>query len=90
MQFDKPETAIDYDIDPKKAVQTRLKQFSEYAKGGQTIAAPHLPFPAIGLSIRQMEKAINGFLCILRINLFENYLFFGLRVKVSSNLIEVY
>ncbi|MDH1406720.1 MBL fold metallo-hydrolase [Acinetobacter johnsonii] len=48
VQFDKPETAIDYDIDPKKAVQTRLKQFSEYAKGGQTIAAPHLPFPAIG------------------------------------------
>ena len=48
VQFDKPETAIDYDIDPKKAVQTRLKQFAEYAKGGQTIAAPHLPFPAIG------------------------------------------
>lgn len=48
VQFDKPETTIDYDIDPKKAVQTRLKQFAEYAKGGQTIAAPHLPFPAIG------------------------------------------
>ena len=48
VQFDKPETAIDYDIDPKKAVQTRLKQFAEYAKGGQTIAAPHLPFPGIG------------------------------------------
>lgn len=48
VQFDKPETAIDYDIDPKKAVETRLKQFAEYAKGGQTIAAPHLPFPAIG------------------------------------------
>lgn len=48
VQFDKPETAIEYDIDPKKAVQTRLKQFAEYAKGGQTIAAPHLPFPGIG------------------------------------------
>ncbi len=48
VQFDKPTTAIDYDIDPKKAVQTRLKQFAEYAKGGQTIAAPHLPFPGIG------------------------------------------
>ena len=48
VQFDKPETTIDYDIEPKKAVQTRLKQFAEYAKGGQTIAAPHLPFPAIG------------------------------------------
>ncbi|SCC71812.1 Glyoxylase, beta-lactamase superfamily II [Acinetobacter albensis] len=48
VQFDKPETAIDYDIDPKKAVQTRLKQFKDYAKNGQTIAAPHLPFPGIG------------------------------------------
>ena len=27
---------------------TALKQFAEYAKGGQTIAAPHLLFPAIG------------------------------------------
>ncbi|WP_227552682.1 MBL fold metallo-hydrolase [Acinetobacter albensis] len=48
VQFDKPETAIDYDIDLKKAVQTRLKQFKDYAKNGQTIAAPHLPFPGIG------------------------------------------
>lgn len=48
VQFDRPETAIDYDIDPKTAVQTRLKQFADYAKNGQTIAAPHLPFPAIG------------------------------------------
>ncbi|WP_423853019.1 MBL fold metallo-hydrolase [Acinetobacter guillouiae] len=48
VQFDKPETAIEYDIDPKTAVQTRLKQFADYAKNGQTIAAPHLPFPGIG------------------------------------------
>jgi glyoxylase-like metal-dependent hydrolase (beta-lactamase superfamily II) len=48
VQFDHPETAIEYDIDPNKAVATRLKQFAEYAKGGQTIAAPHLPFPGIG------------------------------------------
>ncbi len=48
VQFDQPETAIEYDIDPKKAVQTRLKQFADYAKNGQTIAAPHLPFPGIG------------------------------------------
>ena len=40
--------AIEYDIDPKKAVQTRLKQFAGYAKNGDTIAAPHLPFPGIG------------------------------------------
>lgn len=48
VQFDKPETAIEYDIDPKKAVATRLKQFADFAKNGQTIAAPHLPFPGIG------------------------------------------
>lgn len=48
VQFDRPETAIEYDIDPKTAVQTRLKQFADYAKNGQTIAAPHLPFPGIG------------------------------------------
>lgn len=48
VQFDKPETAIEYDIDPKKAVQTRLQQFADYAKSGVTVAAPHLPFPGIG------------------------------------------
>ncbi|WP_010115154.1 MBL fold metallo-hydrolase [Acinetobacter sp. P8-3-8] len=48
VQFDQPKTAIDYDIDPNKAVETRLKQFADYAKNGQTIAAPHLPFPGIG------------------------------------------
>lgn len=48
VQFDRPETAIDYDIDPQKAVQTRLKQFPELAKSGVTVAAPHLPFPGIG------------------------------------------
>lgn len=57
VQFDKPETAIEYDIDPKKAVQTRLKQFANFAKNGQTIAAPHLPFPGIGHIYSQDEKS---------------------------------
>jgi len=35
----------------------------------------------LDISIQQIGKAINGFLCILRINLYENYLFFGLKVK---------
>lgn len=48
LQFDKPETAIEFDIDPKAAVETRLKHFAEYAKNGQLIAAPHLPFPGLG------------------------------------------
>jgi hypothetical protein len=71
VQFDKPETAIEYDIDPKKAVETRLKQFANFAKNGQTIAAPHLPFPALDIFIQRMEKAINGFLYILKIKLNE-------------------
>ena len=57
VQFDQPKTAIEYDIDPKKAVQTRLKQFADYAKNGQTIAAPHLPFPGIGHVYSADEKS---------------------------------
>ncbi|KOR16655.1 hydrolase [Acinetobacter sp. C15] len=48
VQFDRPKTAIEYDINPQQAVQTRLKQFADFAKNGQIIAAPHLPFPGIG------------------------------------------
>lgn len=48
LQFDAPKTAVDFDIDPKAAVETRLKHFAEYTKAGQLIAAPHLPFPGIG------------------------------------------
>ena len=57
LQFDKPETAIEFDVDPKAAVQTRLKHFAEYAKQGQTIAAPHLPFPGIGHIYSQDGKS---------------------------------
>lgn len=48
IQFDQPQTAIDFDTDAKKAVQTRLAQFARLAKNGQAVAAPHLPFPGIG------------------------------------------
>ncbi|WP_425917226.1 MBL fold metallo-hydrolase [Acinetobacter sp. TSRC1-2] len=48
IQFDRPETAIDFDVNSKKAVQTRLAQFAHLARNGQTVAAPHLPFPGIG------------------------------------------
>lgn len=57
VQFDQPQTAIEYDIYPQKAVQTRLKQFADYAKNGQTIAAPHLPFPGIGHVYSADEKS---------------------------------
>ena len=68
LQFDKPETAIEFDVDPKTAVETRLKHFAEYAKQGQTIAAPHLPFPESVIFTHKMERTISGFLCILKIN----------------------
>ena len=48
LQFERPETVVNFDINPEQAVQTRLKYFAEYAKNGQTIAVPHLPFPGIG------------------------------------------
>ena len=57
IQFDRPETAIEYDINPEQAVQTRLKQFADYAQNGQTIAAPHLPFPGIGHIYSQDGKS---------------------------------
>lgn len=57
LQFDQPETAIEFDIDPQMAVQTRLKHFAQYAKDGQLIAAPHLPFPSIGHIYRQNDTS---------------------------------
>ncbi|ENW89184.1 MULTISPECIES: MBL fold metallo-hydrolase [Acinetobacter] len=48
LQFDEPETAVEFDFDPATAVQTRLKHFAEYAQNGQLIAAPHLPYPGLG------------------------------------------
>lgn len=48
LQFEKPETAIEFDIDPQAAVQTRLQHFAQYAQDRQLIAAPHLPFPGLG------------------------------------------
>ncbi|MGX5699399.1 MBL fold metallo-hydrolase [Acinetobacter kookii] len=57
LQFDRPETAIEFDTDPKAAVQTRLKHFAEYAKDGQLIAAPHLPFPGLGHIYSQDGKS---------------------------------
>lgn len=57
LQFDAPKTAIEFDIDPKAAVETRLKHFAEYAKEGQLIAAPHLPFPGLGFIYSQNDKS---------------------------------
>jgi glyoxylase-like metal-dependent hydrolase (beta-lactamase superfamily II) len=48
VQFDHPEVAIRFDVDPKKAVITREKVFAQLAKEGTWIAAAHLPFPGVG------------------------------------------
>jgi glyoxylase-like metal-dependent hydrolase (beta-lactamase superfamily II) len=69
VQFDKPETAIEYDIDPKKAVQTRLKQFANLLKMDKPLPLHIYRSRALDIFIQQMEKAINGFLYILKIKL---------------------
>jgi len=48
VQFADPGVAIQWDSDPKQAVQTREKAFADAAKNGYWIAGAHLPFPAFG------------------------------------------
>ncbi|QXI30558.1 MBL fold metallo-hydrolase [Pseudomonas vanderleydeniana] len=48
VQFDHPEVAIRFDIDPQKAIQARESEFSKLAADGEWLAAAHLPFPGIG------------------------------------------
>lgn len=48
VQFDHPEVAIRFDVDPKKAVNTRESVFAQLAKEGSWVAAAHLPFPGVG------------------------------------------
>lgn len=48
VQFARPDVAIDFDIDPEKAVAVRQALFKNLAEGKTLIAASHLPFPGIG------------------------------------------
>ncbi|KPA94504.1 MBL fold metallo-hydrolase [Pseudomonas asplenii] len=48
VQFDHPEVAIRFDVDPKKAVKARQDEFFQLAADGEWLAAAHLPFPGIG------------------------------------------
>lgn len=48
VQFDHPEVAIRFDVDPKKATQAREAEFTQLATDGEWLAAAHLPFPGIG------------------------------------------
>lgn len=48
VQFEKPEVAIEFDIDRKLAVATRQKLLNRAVKDKLLVAGMHLPFPGIG------------------------------------------
>lgn len=48
VQFPEPGVTIAYDEDQRKAAEVRKTAFALFAKDGDLIAAPHLPFPGIG------------------------------------------
>ncbi len=48
VQFARPETAFEYDVDAKQAVATRKRIFALAAKEKLLVAGMHLPFPGMG------------------------------------------
>jgi len=48
VQFAHPEVSMEYDVDPKATVATRVALFPRIVKQGWAIAGAHLPFPGIG------------------------------------------
>lgn len=48
VQFPDPDVTITYDQDDVRAAAVRKQAFARFAKQGDLIAAPHLPFPGIG------------------------------------------
>ena len=48
VQFEHPQVAIRFDVDPAKAIASRTSEFTELAHDHQWVAAAHLPFPGIG------------------------------------------
>jgi len=52
-QFERPDWAIAFDIDPAQAVETRKKFFDEVAADRVMFAGMHLPFPGFGHLARQ-------------------------------------
>lgn len=47
-QFANPEIAIEFDVDPARAVETRKAVLAAAADEGLPVAGAHLPFPGIG------------------------------------------
>lgn len=52
MQFEHPEWAIAFDVDPTLAIATRRKVFDMAATDKLAVAGAHLPFPGIGHTTR--------------------------------------
>ncbi|WP_312952633.1 MBL fold metallo-hydrolase [Superficieibacter sp.] len=48
VQFAEPAITITYDENPAQAATVRQTAFADFAKEGELIAAPHLPWPGIG------------------------------------------
>ncbi|MCA0186548.1 MAG: DsbA family protein [Proteobacteria bacterium] len=48
VQFQRPEVAIEFDVDKKLAVATRRALFARTAKAKLLVAGMHLPFPGLG------------------------------------------
>lgn len=46
--FAKPDVSIDFDTDPKSAVNTRWRVFEDAIRNRYWVAGAHLPFPGIG------------------------------------------
>ena len=48
VQFARPETSIEFDIDPKQAIVARKNTFALAARERLWVAGMHLPFPGLG------------------------------------------
>lgn len=48
VQFPDTSITITYDVDQKRAAQTREQAFTAFARDRTLIAVPHLPFPGVG------------------------------------------
>lgn len=48
VQFPDPTVTIDYDLDQTAAARNREAAFARFARDGDLIAVPHLPFPGVG------------------------------------------
>ena len=48
MQFDDPNVAVAFDVDPAMAVATRKQLLSEVADKGYLVAHNHVAFPGLG------------------------------------------